>query len=77
MSARRTVEVTTAEEMRDLGAALAQMLRGGDVIVLSGELGAGKTTIAQGIGRGLGIIDAITSPTFVIRAGAPERQRRT
>ena len=51
--------------MRDLGAAIAEKLRAGDLIVLSGDLGAGKTALTQGIGSVLGIND-ITSPTFVI-----------
>lgn len=52
--------------MRELGAGIGRSCTGGDVIVLIGELGAGKTTLAQGIARGLGIVDAVTSPTFVI-----------
>ena len=51
--------------MRDLGAAIAEKLRAGDLIVLSGDLGAGKTALTQGIGSALGIND-VTSPTFVI-----------
>ena len=51
--------------MRELGAAIADKLRAGDLIVLSGDLGAGKTALTQGIGSVLGIND-ITSPTFVI-----------
>lgn len=51
--------------MRELGAAIAEKLRAGDLIVLSGDLGAGKTALTQGIGSALGIND-ITSPTFVI-----------
>ena len=51
--------------MRDLGAKLASQLRPGDIIVLRGNLGAGKTAFTQGIGRQLGISD-VTSPTFVI-----------
>ncbi|HUZ25858.1 MAG TPA: tRNA (adenosine(37)-N6)-threonylcarbamoyltransferase complex ATPase subunit type 1 TsaE [Streptosporangiaceae bacterium] len=52
--------------MRDLGTRLAGLLRPGDLIVLSGQLGAGKTTLAQGIGAGLGVRGPVTSPTFVI-----------
>jgi len=62
----RQVTVATADSMRDLGARLGRTCRGGDVVVLSGELGAGKTTLAQGLARGLGIDEAVTSPTFVI-----------
>ncbi len=51
--------------MRELGAAIAKKLQAGDLIVLSGDLGAGKTALTQGIGSALGIND-ITSPTFVI-----------
>jgi len=60
------VQVATGEQMRDLGARLAALLRPGDLIVLSGPLGAGKTTLAQGIGAGLGVQGRVTSPTFVI-----------
>ncbi|MBV9486706.1 MAG: tRNA (adenosine(37)-N6)-threonylcarbamoyltransferase complex ATPase subunit type 1 TsaE [Frankiaceae bacterium] len=52
--------------MRDLGERIASGLRAGDLVVLSGPLGAGKTTLAQGIGRGLGVSGAVVSPTFVI-----------
>ena len=55
-----------AESMRALGASLASLLRPGDVVVLSGELGAGKTTLTQGLGAGLGVRGDVTSPTFVI-----------
>ena len=61
-----TFAVPTAEDMHVLGARLGSACEGGDVIILSGDLGAGKTTIAQGIGRGLGIDERVTSPTFVI-----------
>ena len=60
------VTVQTADEMRTLGRRLAGLLRVGDLVVLSGPLGAGKTTLAQGIGAGLGVRGPITSPTFVI-----------
>jgi tRNA threonylcarbamoyladenosine biosynthesis protein TsaE len=52
--------------MRAIGAGLGARCRGGDVLVLAGDLGAGKTTFTQGLARGLGIVDAVTSPTFVI-----------
>ncbi len=63
---RDRIEVATAEEMRDLGRRLAATLRPGDLLVLSGPLGAGKTTLVQGIGDGLGVRGPITSPTLVI-----------
>ena len=55
-----------ADAMRGLGRSLAGQLTKGDLIVLSGELGAGKTTFTQGLGAGLGVRGDITSPTFVI-----------
>ena len=61
-----TVLVPTADRMRDLAAGLATACRAGDLIVLLGDLGAGKTTFVQGLGRGLGVSEAVTSPTFVI-----------
>jgi len=63
---RDQVEVAPADEMRGLGHRLAAGLRAGDLLVLSGPLGAGKTTLVQGIGDGLGVRGPITSPTFVI-----------
>jgi len=59
-------EVVDAEAMRDLGRRVGSGLAAGDVVVLTGELGAGKTTFTQGLGEGLGVRGAITSPTFVI-----------
>lgn len=56
----------SADETSALGARLAGLLRGGDVIVLSGDLGTGKTVLAKGIGRGLGVREPIVSPTFTI-----------
>lgn len=58
--------VATAEQMQAFGARLAQLLQPGDLVLLSGELGAGKTTLTQGIADGLGVRGPITSPTFVI-----------
>lgn len=60
------VTVATAAQMQHLGHRLAGLLRAGDLVVLSGPLGAGKTTLAQGIGSGLGVRGQVTSPTFVI-----------
>ncbi|MEO9325745.1 tRNA (adenosine(37)-N6)-threonylcarbamoyltransferase complex ATPase subunit type 1 TsaE [Nocardioides sp. C4-1] len=59
-------EVPTAEDMRALGARIAQELRAGDLVVLTGDLGAGKTTFTQGLGQALGVEGSVTSPTFVI-----------
>ena len=56
----------SAEEARALGARLASVLRAGDLVLLTGDLGAGKTTFTQGIGVGLGVRGDVTSPTFVI-----------
>jgi tRNA threonylcarbamoyladenosine biosynthesis protein TsaE len=64
--APRAFDAPDADAMRALGAELATRLRAGDVVVLSGELGAGKTTFAQGLGAGLGVRGDVTSPTFVI-----------
>ena len=61
-----TVKVSTAAEMRALGRRLAALLRAGDLVILSGGLGAGKTTLTQGIADGLGVRGPVTSPTFVI-----------
>jgi tRNA threonylcarbamoyladenosine biosynthesis protein TsaE len=63
-----TVEITTttAEETRAVGVELARSLRAGDLVILNGDLGAGKTTFTQGIGEGLGVRGGVTSPTFVI-----------
>ncbi len=58
--------VETPEQMQDLGHRLAAVLRAGDLVLLTGALGAGKTTLARGLGAGLGVRGAVTSPTFVI-----------
>lgn len=65
----------SAEQTRRVGERLGRMLCGGDVVCLEGTLGAGKTCLTQGIGRGLGLDSAITSPTFIIVSeyALPER----
>ncbi|WP_327585732.1 tRNA (adenosine(37)-N6)-threonylcarbamoyltransferase complex ATPase subunit type 1 TsaE [Nonomuraea sp. NBC_00507] len=60
------MRAASAEDMRAYGARLAAFLRAGDLVVLSGPLGAGKTTLVQGLAEGLKVRGPITSPTFVI-----------
>ncbi|MFJ1745648.1 tRNA (adenosine(37)-N6)-threonylcarbamoyltransferase complex ATPase subunit type 1 TsaE [Streptomyces sp. NPDC088116] len=60
------VTIGSPERMRELGRRLAALLRPGDLVMLTGELGAGKTTLTRGLGEGLGVRGAVTSPTFVI-----------
>ncbi len=59
------ISIATADEMHQLGEKLSTHLRAGDLVLVNGPLGAGKTVLAQGVGAGLGIT-GITSPTFVI-----------
>lgn len=59
-------EAPDAEDTRRLGEQLAKVLRAGDLLILTGDLGAGKTTFTQGLGEGLGVRGGVTSPTFVI-----------
>lgn len=72
-----TAELATAEDTAALGAQLGRQLRAGDVVVLSGPLGAGKTVVAKGIAEALEVEGPITSPTFVLarlhRARRPGR----
>src|SRR6201982_1229943 len=60
------LRIATDGDMRFLGRRLAALLRAGDLVILAGPLGAGKTTLVQGIGAGLGVRGPVTSPTFVI-----------
>ncbi len=60
------VTVKSPDQMQELGRRLAPLLRPGDLVLLTGELGAGKTTLTRGLGEGLGVRGAVTSPTFVI-----------
>lgn len=64
-------DVETAEAMVELGRLLGMRLRAGDVVLLSGDLGAGKTTLMRGLGEGLGVRGPVTSPTFVIARRHP------
>jgi tRNA threonylcarbamoyladenosine biosynthesis protein TsaE len=59
-------DLPTAEDTRALGVRLGELARPGDLVVLSGPLGAGKTVLVQGIGAGLGVKGPVNSPTFVI-----------
>ncbi|MER7399019.1 tRNA (adenosine(37)-N6)-threonylcarbamoyltransferase complex ATPase subunit type 1 TsaE [Streptomyces sp. NPDC000151] len=68
------VTVKTPDRMQELGRRLAGLLRPGDLVLLSGELGAGKTTLTRGLGEGLGVRGAVTSPTFVIARVHPSLQ---
>jgi tRNA threonylcarbamoyladenosine biosynthesis protein TsaE len=68
-----TVILPTVDDTRELGRALGGLLRAGDLVVLAGPLGAGKTVLAQGIGAGLGVADPVVSPTFVIARVHPAR----
>ena len=68
------IRLATVDDTRDFGRTLAAVLRAGDLLLLAGPLGAGKTALAQGIGTGLRVRGDVTSPTFVIarvHAGDP------
>jgi tRNA threonylcarbamoyladenosine biosynthesis protein TsaE len=60
------IRLPSADDTRELGRRLAGVLRAGDLVILDGPLGAGKTVLVQGIGAGLGVRGEVTSPTFVI-----------
>ena len=65
------LQLTSLDQMRSFAEALAGHLRAGDLLILSGNLGAGKTTFTQSLGRALGVAGRITSPTFVIAREHP------
>jgi len=65
------LDVLTPDDMEDLGRRLATVLRPGDLVLLTGRLGAGKTTFTRGIGEGLGVRGPVTSPTFVLARTHP------
>lgn len=71
----RTVQVGSAIETQRLAERLGRELRAGDLILLDGALGAGKTTFTQGLGRGLGAVEGIISPTFVLARRHPNDAR--
>ena len=60
------IDLPTLQDTLDFGSALGRLLRPGDVVILSGALGAGKTALTKGIGAGMGVTGTVTSPTFVI-----------
>lgn len=63
--------IADSDDMHDLGVALAKHLQAGDLVLLTGPLGAGKTTLSRGIGEGLGVRGPVTSPTFVLARTHP------
>ena len=67
------MEVTTesAEETKALGRKIADTLKGGEILALSGNLGTGKTTFVQGLAEGLGYASRVTSPTFILMRSYP------
>ena len=71
MSAAARLTVPDPEAMERLGARIAAQLRAGDTVLLTGELGAGKTTLTRGLGAALGVRGTVTSPTFVLARTHP------
>jgi tRNA threonylcarbamoyladenosine biosynthesis protein TsaE len=74
MAERGTATLPTPADTVALGAQLAQQLRAGDVVVLSGPLGAGKTVLAKGIAAAMDVAGPVTSPTFVLARVHPARR---
>ena len=73
MTAGRTFTSKSTDETRQLGERLGALLKGGDVVLLSGELGAGKTVFVQGMARGLGFDGSVSSKSFVLMGEYPGR----
>ena len=69
-----TLTIKDPEAMARLGARLAARLKAGDVVLLTGELGAGKTTLTRGLGAALGVRGTVTSPTFVLARTHPREE---
>lgn len=65
------VQTRSSDESRRLAESIAPLLVPGDVLVLAGDLGAGKTTFVQGLAKGLGIVERVTSPTFILMKEYP------
>ncbi|WP_199441794.1 tRNA (adenosine(37)-N6)-threonylcarbamoyltransferase complex ATPase subunit type 1 TsaE [Umezawaea beigongshangensis] len=63
--------LATVEDTEDFGRRLGELLRGGDLLLLAGPLGAGKTALVRGLARGLGVLGRVSSPTFVIAREHP------
>jgi tRNA threonylcarbamoyladenosine biosynthesis protein TsaE len=70
-----TGSTTSVDDARSLGEALADLARPGDVLVLAGDLGTGKTAFAQGFASGLGVSEPVTSPTFILARSYEGRLR--
>jgi tRNA threonylcarbamoyladenosine biosynthesis protein TsaE len=70
-----TLELPDADTTRALGAGLAELLRAGDLVILTGDLGAGKTTLTQGIGAALHVRGQVASPTFIVAREHPPLPR--
>jgi len=68
-------DLPEAEDTRALGASLAAVLRAGDLVILTGDLGAGKTTLTQGLGEALGVRGQVASPTFIVAREHPPLPR--
>ncbi|MGY4643384.1 tRNA (adenosine(37)-N6)-threonylcarbamoyltransferase complex ATPase subunit type 1 TsaE [Cellulomonas sp. URHB0016] len=75
LTSEAVVRLSDADATRSFGRALARLLRAGDLVVLTGDLGAGKTTLTQGIGAGLHVRGQVASPTFVIAREHPPLAR--
>jgi tRNA threonylcarbamoyladenosine biosynthesis protein TsaE len=68
------IPIPTADDMETFGSLVARLLRAGDVVCLTGELGAGKTTFSRGLGRELAVRGTVTSPTFVVARTHPRAE---
>ena len=76
MQQRHTITTISAAQTQKVGQRLARRLRGGEVLALVGDLGAGKTVLARGIAQGLGIKHRIVSPTFILMRVYPVRRHK-